>query len=321
MPHRARLPKSAVLRPSGDCAGPIGVTKRGCHHDRAETACPNATCVLATPFASADEQRGHQGAAAPKSHGPPGPANPCGLHPLHDARPSIEGHHRAVHERRHRRDVGPRVDEHGRRPPGRRRAAVVKIDEVRHLLAAPVDHPVVAVERGLEAQELAHAGPRGGLRGFSLEAREARVWALALVEPLPGEHLRPCALVHRVVDRNDGRHVLLARGPALAAHGVVEHLLARVDPCLALCVGDGGRLPLLGQGVGLALGGLLVRGLHLVGVVQRAVRGLLGAHAHWAGPSGRHRGCSRTLGPAHADVALQTAEPRSDRRFRCLRRP
>jgi len=50
------------------------------------------------------------------------------------------------------------------------RPRVVVVDDVVHVLAAPVDHPVVAVEGQLVAQPTAHPGPRTELFGVARDA-------------------------------------------------------------------------------------------------------------------------------------------------------
>ena len=56
----------------------------------------------------------------------------------------------------------------------------------------------------------------------------------------------------------------------LPDHGVEEHLLGRVDPAFLVCasLGDGGRLPLLGQGEGLPRQRFILAGRHLAGEKQ-----------------------------------------------------
>ena len=65
---------------------------------------------------------------------------------------------------------------------------------------------------------------------FSPELDECGPAAALPVQRLPGQNLAPRALIDQVVDGHHRSHVVLAGRPALAAHGIEEHLLRRVDP-------------------------------------------------------------------------------------------
>eukprot|EP00982_Pelagococcus_subviridis_P016400 31476-Pelagococcus_subviridis.AAC.17 len=104
--------------------------------------------------------------------------------------------------------------------------------------------------------------------------------ALARVELLPLHHLAPAPLVHRVVNLDHVRHVLLFRPPTLARDSVEEHLLARVLPRrrrVALMLGervvsfayrDRGRLAIGRELLALPRRALLVRLRHHVARVD-----------------------------------------------------
>ena len=96
--------------------------------------------------------------------------------------------------------------------------------------AAPVDHPIVPVERGAVAHPAEHPSPRRHVLGPALEAHKRRLSTLARMHSFPLHHLHPRALVHCVVYRHHCGHVFFVRVVAFSPHGIEEHLRRWVFP-------------------------------------------------------------------------------------------
>lgn len=150
--------------------------------------------------------------------------------------------------------------------------SLIEIDHVADLCSTPVYDPIVPVKGQLVPEPAHHSGLGRQVSRPATEARKPRSLAFALVQTFPFEHLAPGAFVDGVVDAHHGGHVLLARVPPLASHGVVEHLRRGIEPGLLLVglVGAAGRggglgdrrsIPIGGEGKALA-GSRLLIGLH-----------------------------------------------------------
>lgn len=121
-------------------------------------------------------------------------------------------------------------------------------------------------------QPSANARPRTELGGFSAKAFQLRIAAFSGMECFPLEHFLPGLFVVGVMDLDDVRHVLLfdvlvLPAPALAQHGIPEHLLAGILPEFAGAIlgdfRDGRCLPVGRQWEGLIRCGLLICSWHL----------------------------------------------------------
>lgn len=141
--------------------------------------------------------------------------------------------------------------------------------------------------------------------------KKKKIPVLLWMQALPVEDGAPGRLVDVVVDGQDGGHVVLLRLPALALHGIVEHLLRGVLPALGVAGlvrrveaahGDGRLLPLGGQRPALAhAGALALLQLHVVQRVELAAGvGLLAMERTAVGeePQGAGRGarCESSAG-------------------------
>ena len=111
----------------------------------------------------------------------------------------------------------------------------IKINHILHPHPlTPLHHPIMPIKRTLVPPQPQPPRPRTDLRAIPAETPQHRPIARRVLParepPFPPLDLGPRALVDGVVDRHDGRHVRGVRVVVLAAHGVEEHLLRRVDP-------------------------------------------------------------------------------------------
>mmetsp|Transcript_6430 Transcript_6430/g.20024 ORF Transcript_6430/g.20024 Transcript_6430/m.20024 type:complete len:262 (+) Transcript_6430:53-838(+) len=122
------------------------------------------------------------------------------------------------------------IKEHAdRRARGSGRSAV-EIDHVANLFPTAVDYPVVTIKRQCKPKSVKQTGLGAVFSRTPPEALELWCVAHTCVYALPRHDFTPRALVHRVVDVDNGRHVVLPRVPAFPLHGIEEHVLRRVHP-------------------------------------------------------------------------------------------
>jgi hypothetical protein len=106
----------------------------------------------------------------------------------------------------------------------------VKIDDISHLRAAPINNPIVAIEGFGAIQEALDSGLGRELRRLALKAVQFHSCTLGMECAFPSHHIGPSLLIDCIVDAYDGFHLRLDWRVSLPHHRIVEHLLGRVHP-------------------------------------------------------------------------------------------